>query len=113
MKKRMVNVHGVMVEARPLQYSKYWYVNPHTRELCCFPIPEGEGEFARAREALEGHGVKERGYWMLNDFLNWGVSAIMRWDFDTYSKPARYLKRHIDDRREKVEYYKQLKKAKA
>jgi hypothetical protein len=113
MKKRMVNVHGVMVEARPLQYSKYWYVNPHTRELCCFPIPEGEGEFARAREALEGQGVKERGYWMLNDFLNWGVSSIMRWDFDTYSKPARYLKRHIDDRREKVEYYKQLKKAKA
>lgn len=109
MKKRRVNVHGVMVEARPLQYSKYWYVNPYTRELCCFPIPEGEGEFARAREALEGQGVKERGYWMLNDFLNWGVSCIMNWDFDTYSKGARYLKRHIDDRRAKVEYYKRLK----
>lgn len=90
------------------QYSKYWYVNPHTRELCCFPIPT-DGTLERSREALKGQGVKEMGYWILEDFLNWGVSTIMRWDFDTYSKPARYLKRHIDDRRAKVEYYKTLK----
>jgi hypothetical protein len=90
----MVNVHGVMVKARAdlIQYSKYWYVNPYTRELCCFPIPEGRGEFARAREALEGQGVKQKGYWMLKDFLNWGVSSIMRWDFDSYSKATKHLK---------------------
>lgn len=97
---------------RPIEYSNFWYVNPHTRELCCFPVPS-DGSLSRTREALIGQGVTQMGYWMKKDFMNWGVCSILRWDFDKYAKGARFLKPSIERKRAEIERYKKLKRRSA
>jgi hypothetical protein len=79
-----------MKHRRPLDLVTM-YVNPYTRELVRVEAHGADWD-RLMRETLPNQGVTQKGAWTKEDFRNWGVVAIRKWDFDSFAKNARFMK---------------------